>query len=83
MGQIEKRLRALSEGKDLPWNKVVTLLEYYGAKVQPPNSGSHFKVFMHGKAPLIIPVHNGRIKKVYANKIAEYLSEFIDLSGKE
>lgn len=25
MGQIEKRLRALSEGKDLPWNKVVTL----------------------------------------------------------
>lgn len=61
----------------------MTLLEYYRAKVQPPNSGRHFKVFMQGKTPLIIAVHNGRIKKIYANKIAEYLSEFIDLSGRE
>lgn len=78
VGQIEKRLRALSEGKDLPWTKVVTLLEHYGANVQTPNSGSHFKVFIKGKPPLIVPVHNGRIKKVYAAKIAEYLNEFIN-----
>lgn len=68
MGQIEKRLRALSEGKDLPWTKVVTLLEHYGANVQTPNSGSHFKVFIKGKPPLIIPVHNGRIKKSLCSK---------------
>lgn len=77
VGQIEKRLRALSEGKDLPWNKVVTLLEHFGAIVQAPSGGSHYRVFIEGKPPLTIPVHNGKIKKVYAKMIAQYLNEFM------
>ena len=78
MGQIEKRLRALSEGKDLPWNKVVTLLEHFGATVQAPGGGSHYKVFIKGKPPLTIPVHNGKIKKVYAKMISDYLHEVMN-----
>lgn len=69
MGQIEKRLRALSEGKDLPWTKVVTLLEHYGANVQAPNSGSHFKVFIKGKPPLIIPYTMEELKKFMQQKL--------------
>ena len=78
MVQIEKRLRALSEGKDLPWNKVVTLLKYFGATVQAPSGGSHYKVFIKGKPPLTIPVHNGKIKKVYAKMISDYLHEVMN-----
>lgn len=78
MGQIEKRLRALSEGKDLPWNKVVTLLEHFGATVQAPSGGSHYKVFIKGEPPLTIPVHNGKIKKVYAKMISDYLHEVMN-----
>lgn len=79
MGQIEKRLRALSEGKELPWNKVVTLIEHFGATVQAPRSGgSHYKVFIKGKPTLTIPVHNGKIRKIYAKMISDYLSEYIN-----
>ena len=41
--------------------------------------GSHYKIFVKGKLPLTVPVHNGKIKKIYAKKIAEFLSEFIDV----
>lgn len=78
MGKIEKRLRALSEGKDLPWNRVEALLKHFDVTVQEPSSGSHYKVFIKGKPTLIIAVHNGKIKKVYAKMISDYLAEFMN-----
>ena len=45
MSTLEKKLLALAEGKDLPWNKIVALLKAYGVLVQPPRGGgSHFKI---------------------------------------
>ncbi|MBQ7884377.1 MAG: type II toxin-antitoxin system HicA family toxin [Phascolarctobacterium sp.] len=79
MSKLEKRLRALANGAELPWSKIVALLESLGVNVQAPTGGSHYKIFLIGKPPLTIPVHNGRVKKIYAKKIAEFLSEFIDV----
>lgn len=78
MSQIEKRLRDLAAGNELPWYKVAALLVHFGATVQAPNGGSHYKVFIKGKPTLVIPVHNGMIKKVYAKKISDYLEEYIN-----
>ena len=80
MSKLEKRLRALANGVELPWNKIAALLESLGVNVQAPTGGgSHYKIFVNGKLPLTVPVHNGKIKKVYAKKIAEFLSEFINV----
>ncbi|MBQ9763622.1 MAG: type II toxin-antitoxin system HicA family toxin [Phascolarctobacterium sp.] len=81
MSKLEKRLRALANGAELPWSKIVALLESLGVVVQNPSGGSHFKIFIKGKTPLTIPVHNGKIKKIYAKKVAEFLSEFIDVDA--
>ena len=76
MTKLEKELKALSNGKDMPWDKVVRVLNRCGMKVQNPGSGSHYKIFISGRAPITIPVHKGKIKKVYAKKIAEILGEY-------
>ena len=34
MSTLEKKLLALAEGKELPWNKIVALLTAYGVLVQ-------------------------------------------------
>lgn len=45
MTSLEKKLRALANGKDLPWDQTKALLERLGAEVIPPRSGgSHFKI---------------------------------------
>ena len=74
MTTLEKSMKALSDGKELPWEKVVTLLEKFGAKVEAPRGGgSHFKIIYPGQDTIIVPVHNGKIKRIYASKIANLL----------
>ena len=76
MSTLEKKLLALAEGKDLPWNKIVALLKAYGVLVQPPRGGgSHFKLICSGHATVVVPVHNGKVKRIYARKIAELLAD--------
>jgi len=49
MTSLEKKLRALANGKDLPWDQTKALLERLGAEVIPPRSGgSHFKIVCKG-----------------------------------
>ena len=36
MKSLEKKLRALANGKDLPWDQTKALLEKLGAEVKPP-----------------------------------------------
>lgn len=76
MTALEKRLLALANGKELPWNKTAALLEKLGAKVIPPTGGgSHYKIIYPGYDTIIVPVHKGAIKKIYANKIAMLLAD--------
>lgn len=39
MTTLEKKMKALSAGKELPWDQIVSLLENYGARVEPPRGG--------------------------------------------
>lgn len=79
MTTLEKKLLALANGKELPWAKTAALLEKLGAKILPPTGGgSHFKIIYPGHDTIIVPVHKGKIKKIYANKIAALLSDIAD-----
>lgn len=74
MTALEKKLRALSNGKDLPWEQTKSLLEKLGAEVKPPTGGgSHFKIRYLGQHSMSIPVHKGKIKKIYAHLIANLI----------
>lgn len=76
MTSLEKKLRALANGKDLPWDQTKALLERLGAEVIPPRSGgSHFKIVCKGYSIMYIPVHKDSIKKIYARQIADLLSD--------
>lgn len=78
MTALEKKLRALANGKDLPWEQTKALLEKLGANVFPPRGGgSHFKIVCKGYDTMYIPVHNGCIKKIYARQIANLLNELV------
>ena len=45
MSKLEKRLRALASGVELPWAKITALLESLGVNVQAPTGGgSHYKI---------------------------------------
>lgn len=64
------------DGKDLPWDQTKALLEKLGAEVKPPTGGgSHFKIRYSDRQSLSIPVHNGKIKKVYARIIANLIDD--------
>lgn len=39
MTSLEKKLRALANGRDLPWDQTKALLEKLGAEVKPPTGG--------------------------------------------
>ena len=76
MSTLEKKLLALANGKELPQVQTAALLEKLGAKVLPPTGGgSHFKIIYPGHNTIIVPVHKGKIKRIYASKIADLLSD--------
>ena len=78
MTALEKKLRALANGKDLPWEQTKALLEKLGAIVIPPRGGgSHFKIICKGYSTMYIPVHKGSIKKIYARQIANLLNDLV------
>ncbi len=76
MPSLEKKLCALANGRDLPWDQTKALLEKLGAEVKPPiGGGSHFKIVCKGYSTMYIPVHKGSIKKIYARQIADLLND--------
>ena len=75
---LEKKLRALANGRDLPWYLSIALLEKVGAEVKPPTGGgSHFKIVCKGYSTMYIPVHQGSNKKIYARQIANLLNDLV------
>ena len=76
MTSIEKKLRALANGKDLPWDQTKALLERLGAEVKPPTGGgSHFKIRYSARRSLSLPVHKRKIKKAYARIISNLIDD--------
>ncbi|MFC0188245.1 type II toxin-antitoxin system HicA family toxin [Fictibacillus aquaticus] len=71
MSRIRKRFeKIMNNPKDVKWDLFVTVIEHYGITVDNPSGGSHFIVYSDDDDEMIpVPVHNNRIKTVYAKKI--------------
>ena len=49
---------------------------YVGQEASGPRGGgSHFKLICEGHVTIVVPVHNGKVKRIYARKIAELLAD--------
>lgn len=72
MSQFEKLLlRIYLLDKNLRFDELKKVLEYYGYTMKGPASGSSHKTFRkQGKAPITIPVHTP-IKSVYVEMVKE------------
>lgn len=78
MTSLEKKLRALANSRDLPWDQTKALLEKLGVEIIPPHGGgSHFKIVCKEYSTMYIPVHKGSIKKIYARQIANLLNDLM------
>ncbi len=74
MSKMQKRLERLLRGGEDRWDVIKTILEYYGCGCDPPDGDSHWAVYHNDiQEPLIIPVHNNRIKRVYIKRIIRFL----------
>ena len=77
MTSLEKKLRALANGKDLPWDQTKAFLERLGAEViSPRSSGSHFKIVCKGYSTMYIPVHKDSIKKDLCTSDCRFIERF-------
>ena len=70
MSQFDKLLqRILSLDKDLRFDEIRRVLEYYSFTMDGPSGGSSHKTFRKpGKLPITIPQHEP-IKKAYVKKV--------------
>ena len=73
MGKTFKKLLSLS--KDMRFNELQKILEYYGYVMNAPRSGSsHYTFRKPGKNPITIPKHEP-IKKVYVEMVRDIVEE--------
>ena len=73
MGKTFKKLLSLS--KDMRFNELQKILEYYGYVMNAPRSGSsHYTFRKSGKNPITIPKHEP-IKKIYVEMVRDIVEE--------
>ena len=65
----------LSLSKDVRFDEIRKVLEFYGYKMTIPRGGSSHHIFRkEGKEPIVIPKHD-IIKKVYVERIKKVIEE--------
>ena len=76
MSKWEKLLKKLlSLSKDMRFNELQKILEYYGQVMNAPRSGSsHYTFRKSGKNPITIPKHEP-IKKIYVEMVRDIVEE--------
>ena len=73
MGETFKKANLFS--KDMRFNELQKILEYYGYVMNAPRSGSsHYTFRKPGKNPITIPKHEP-IKKVYVEMVRDIVEE--------
>lgn len=79
MSRFDKLLKEiLSLSKDLRFDELRKVLEYYGYVMDAPRGGSSHYIFRKsGCYPITIPKHEP-IKKVYVQKVKEIVEAEID-----
>ena len=76
MSKWDKLLnRILSLSKDMRFQELKRVLEYYGYQMTAPSSGSsHYTFRKSGKNPITIPKHEP-IKKIYVEMVRKIVEE--------
>ena len=76
MSKWDKLLnKILSLSKDMRFQELKKILEYYGSQMASPSSGSsHFTFRKPGKNPITIPKHEP-IKKIYVEMVRKIVEE--------
>ena len=76
MSKWDKLLnRILSLSKDMRFQELKKVLEYYGYQMTAPSSGSsHYTFRKSGKNPITIPKHE-LIKKIYVEMVRKIVEE--------
>ena len=76
MSKWDKLLnKILSLSKDMRFQELKKVLEYYGYQMTAPSSGSsHYTFRKSGKNPITIPKHEP-IKKVYVEMVRDIVEE--------
>lgn len=76
MSKWDKLLnKILSLSKDMRFQELKKVLEYYGYQMASPSSGSsHFTFRKPGKNPITIPKHEP-IKKIYVEMVRKIIEE--------
>ena len=76
MSKWDKLLnRILSLSKDMRFQELKKVLEYYGYQMSAPSSGSsHYTFRKSGKNPITIPKHEP-IKKIYVEMVRKIVEE--------
>ena len=77
MGKREKLiLRIKNNPKNVPFEELDTLLQYYGCQVRQPGSGSSHYYYTHPAASEPLSVPKGRpIKAVYVRRALKMIDE--------
>ena len=76
MSKWDKLLsKILSLSKDMRFQELKRLLEYYGYQMKAPSSGSsHYTFRKPGKNPITIPKHEP-IKRIYVEMVRKIVEE--------
>ena len=76
MSKLDKLLnKILSLSKDMRFQELKKVLEYYGYQMTAPSSGSsHYTFRKSGKNPITIPKHEP-IKKIYVEMVRKIVEE--------
>ena len=79
MSKWDKLLsKILSLSKDMRFQELKRVLEYYGYQMTAPSSGSSYYTFRKpGKNPITIPKHEP-IKKIYVEMVRKIVEEGLD-----
>lgn len=79
MSKWDKLLsKILSLSKDMRFQELKRVLEYYGYQMTAPSSGSsHYTFRKPGKNPITIPKHEP-IKKIYVEMVRKIVEEGIN-----
>lgn len=79
MSKWDKLLsKILSLSKDMRFQELKRVLEYYGYQMTAPSSGSsHYTFRKPGKNPITIPKHEP-IKKIYVEMVRKIVEEGLD-----
>ena len=72
--KLKNRIEQAKTPRDVSFDEISRYLKHYGFLLDRVN-GSHHIFKNSEETPIVIPVHNGRVKYCYVKKVIESIKE--------